>query len=81
MAKKPLTRTPEEEERLESLPQQVASDYEWQVWRQSNDSIIVDFFQGQFRNQLRCMSCSKARFISMVVKWLGLMMVIDINDV
>ncbi|KAJ3716264.1 hypothetical protein DFJ43DRAFT_1134617 [Lentinula guzmanii] len=59
MTRKPLTRTPEEEERLENLPQQIAGEYEWQVWRQSNDSIIVDFFQGMFRNQLRCMRCEK----------------------
>ncbi|KAF9068637.1 hypothetical protein BDP27DRAFT_1327038 [Rhodocollybia butyracea] len=62
MARKPVTRTPEEEERLEQLEgtsQQLAAEYEWQVWRQSNDSIIVDFFQGMFRNQLRCMSCDK----------------------
>ncbi|KAJ3902455.1 hypothetical protein F5879DRAFT_923823 [Lentinula edodes] len=59
MARKPITRTPEEEERLENLPQQIAGEYEWQVWRQSNDSIIVDFFQGMFRNQLRCMKCEK----------------------
>ncbi|KAJ3928107.1 MAG: ubiquitin carboxyl-terminal hydrolase 4 [Lentinula lateritia] len=59
MARKPITRTPEEEERLENLPQQIAGEYEWQVWRQSNDSIIVDFFQGMFRNQLRCMKCDK----------------------
>ncbi|GAW08072.1 ubiquitin carboxyl-terminal hydrolase 4 [Lentinula edodes] len=62
MARKPITRTPEEEERLENLPQQIAGEYEWQVWRQSNDSIIVDFFQGMFRNQLRCMKCEKAFF-------------------
>ncbi|KAJ3781622.1 ubiquitin carboxyl-terminal hydrolase 4 [Lentinula aff. detonsa] len=59
MTRKPLTRTPQEEERLENLPQQIAGEYEWQVWRQSNDSIIVDFFQGMFRNQLRCMRCEK----------------------
>ncbi|KAJ3743823.1 hypothetical protein DFH05DRAFT_1253494 [Lentinula detonsa] len=59
MTRKPITRTPEEEERLENLPQQIAGEYEWQVWRQSNDSIIVDFFQGMFRNQLRCMKCEK----------------------
>ncbi|KAJ3889806.1 hypothetical protein GG344DRAFT_50916 [Lentinula edodes] len=59
MARKPITRTPEEEERLENLPQQIAGEYEWQVWRQSNDSIIVDFFQGMFRNQLRCIKCEK----------------------
>ncbi|KAJ4474827.1 ubiquitin carboxyl-terminal hydrolase 4 [Lentinula aciculospora] len=59
MARKPITRTPTEEERLENLPQQIAAEYEWQVWRQTNDSIIVDFFQGMFRNQLRCMRCEK----------------------
>ncbi|KAF5389439.1 hypothetical protein D9757_004397 [Collybiopsis confluens] len=59
MSRQPLKRTPEDEEKLESMLPQLASEYEWQVWRQSNDSIIVDFFQGQLRNQLKCMSCHK----------------------
>ncbi|THV02554.1 hypothetical protein K435DRAFT_345687 [Dendrothele bispora CBS 962.96] len=53
------TRTPEEEEKLERLPAQVASEQEWKLWRESNDSVIVDYFQGQFRNQLRCRICDK----------------------
>ncbi|KAJ3767872.1 ubiquitin carboxyl-terminal hydrolase 4 [Lentinula raphanica] len=59
MSRTVITRTPAEEERLENMPQQIAGEYEWQVWRQNNDSIIVDFFQGMFRNQLRCMKCEK----------------------
>lgn len=26
-----------------------------------NDSIVVDYFQGQFRNKLQCLTCSKVR--------------------
>ncbi|KIK68849.1 hypothetical protein GYMLUDRAFT_236746 [Collybiopsis luxurians FD-317 M1] len=59
MSRQPMKRTPEDEEKLEKMLPQLASEYEWQVWRQSNDSIIVDFFQGQLRNQLKCMSCFK----------------------
>lgn len=49
--------TPEQEAELERLPPQIASDQEWMNWRERNDSLIVDYFQGQFRSQLKCMSC------------------------
>ncbi|KAI0042737.1 cysteine proteinase [Auriscalpium vulgare] len=45
------------EEELEKLPQQIASEQEWKIYRMRNDSLIVDFFQGQFRNRLECMTC------------------------
>ena len=48
------------EEELEKLPQQIASEQEWKVYRMRNDSLVVDFFQGQFRNRLECMTCRKA---------------------
>ncbi|RDB15347.1 Ubiquitin carboxyl-terminal hydrolase 8 [Hypsizygus marmoreus] len=57
MVKPTQTHTPEQEAELERLPPQIASDQEWRAWRQRNDSLIVDFFQGQFRNQLQCMTC------------------------
>jgi len=47
------------EEELEKLPQQIASEQEWKIYRMRNDSIVVDFFQGQFRNRLECMTCHK----------------------
>src|SRR5579863_9143257 len=48
------------EEELEKLPQQIASEQEWKIYRMRNDSIVVDFFQGQFRNRLECQTCRKA---------------------
>ncbi|KAH9958814.1 hypothetical protein BC827DRAFT_540115 [Russula dissimulans] len=47
------------EEELEKLPQQIASEQEWKIYRMRNDSIVVDFFQGQFRNRLECMTCHR----------------------
>lgn len=60
IVKKPtheVTATREEE--LEKLPQQIASEQEWKIYRMRNDSIVVDFFQGQFRNRLECQTCGK----------------------
>jgi len=54
--------TPEQEAELERLPQQIASDQEWRSWRTRNDSLIVDFFQGQFRNRLECLTCHQVSF-------------------
>lgn len=48
------------EEELEKLPQQIASEQEWKVYRMRNNSLVVDFFQGQFRNRLECLTCRKA---------------------
>jgi len=55
--------TPEQEAELERLPQQIASDQEWRSWRTRNDSLIVDFFQGQFRNRLECLTCHQVSFL------------------
>jgi len=55
----PVEMTPAREEELEMLPQQVASVKEWQIYRERNDSLIVDWFQGQFRNKLTCLTCGK----------------------
>ncbi|KAJ6619943.1 hypothetical protein B0H10DRAFT_2024179 [Mycena sp. CBHHK59/15] len=46
-----------EEAELEQLGPQIASEREWRQWKRRNDSIIVDFFQGQFRNRLQCLTC------------------------
>ncbi|PWZ03562.1 hypothetical protein BCV70DRAFT_155655 [Testicularia cyperi] len=51
--------TPEREKELEMLPQQIASVKEWGIYRMRNDSLIVDWFQGQFRNKLTCLTCGK----------------------
>jgi ubiquitin carboxyl-terminal hydrolase 8 len=57
---KPLSAAdPEREAELERLPQQIASEKEWKIYRMRNDSLIVDFFQGQFRNRLECLTCHK----------------------
>ena len=61
LAKPSFTTTPEEEAELERLPPQIASEREWRTWRSRNDSLVVDFFQGQFRNRLECLTCRKVR--------------------
>lgn len=55
----PVEMTPQRENELETLPQQVASVKEWTIYRQRNDSLIVDWFQGQFRNKMTCLTCGK----------------------
>ncbi|GLB41634.1 putative peptidase C19 family protein [Lyophyllum shimeji] len=57
LSKEPWVPTAEHEAALERLPVQIASDQEWTIWRRRNDSLIVDFFQGQFRNRLQCYTC------------------------
>ncbi|PFH50295.1 hypothetical protein AMATHDRAFT_4113 [Amanita thiersii Skay4041] len=57
--KPPVIQSPEQEAELERLPPQIASEQEWQAWKTRNDSLIVDFFQGQFRSRLECLTCRK----------------------
>jgi ubiquitin carboxyl-terminal hydrolase 8 len=57
LAKPTFTRTPEQEAELERMGPQIASEQEWRLWKTRNDSVIVDFFQGQFRNRLQCLTC------------------------
>ncbi|CCM01336.1 uncharacterized protein FIBRA_03385 [Fibroporia radiculosa] len=59
LQKPQIDSTPEREAELERLPTQIASEQEWQIWRMRNDSLVVDFFQGQFRNRLECLTCHK----------------------
>lgn len=59
LKKPPVQMTPEREAELERLPQQIASQQEWSVYRMRDDSIVVDFFQGQFRNRMECLTCRK----------------------
>jgi ubiquitin carboxyl-terminal hydrolase 8 len=67
MVKEPWNPTPEHEAALEKLPVQIASDQEWCIWRERNDSLIVDFFQGQFQNRLQCLTCETvSRFLTCV---------------
>ncbi|TIA95593.1 hypothetical protein E3P96_03805 [Wallemia ichthyophaga] len=44
---------------LETLPTPLGSEREWRRYKTLNDSIIVDYFQGQFRNRMECLSCHK----------------------
>jgi len=60
---KPTIETrPEREAELEALPTQIASEQEWKIYRMRNNSLVVDYFQGQFRNRMQCMTCNKGRF-------------------
>ncbi|KAM6497275.1 ubiquitin carboxyl-terminal hydrolase 4 [Amanita muscaria] len=59
IAKPHVRHDPEQEAELERMPGQIASEQEWRTWRTRNDSLIVDFFQGQFRSQLECLTCHK----------------------
>lgn len=59
LQKPSINATAEREAELEVLPQQIASEMEWKIYRMCNDSIVVDFFQGQFRNRLECLTCRK----------------------
>lgn len=54
--------TPERERELETLPQQVMSLKEWDLWRKRGDSFVAQGFQGQFRNMLKCLTCGKVSF-------------------
>ncbi|CAL1714070.1 unnamed protein product [Somion occarium] len=54
-----INTTPEREGELERLPTPIASEQEWQLYRMRNDSLVVDLFQGQFRNRLECLTCHK----------------------
>lgn len=60
----PVDMTPAREAELETLPQQIASVKEWSIYRQRNDSLVVDWFQGQFRNKMTCLTCGKVRNLS-----------------
>lgn len=59
---KPVEMSKEREKDLESLPQQVMSQREWDIYRRRDDSFVVQCFQGQFRNQLRCLTCQTVSF-------------------
>ncbi|GAA6027425.1 hypothetical protein JCM8097_007855 [Rhodosporidiobolus ruineniae] len=49
--------SPAREAELERLPEVVAADQEWAKYRARNDSVAIDFFQGQLRNRMECMAC------------------------
>lgn len=49
--------TPEQEKTREYLPIRLASTIEWERYLKLNFSIIVDYFQGQYLSQLKCLEC------------------------
>lgn len=53
----PVEMTPEREAALETLPPAIAAEKEWRIYKQRNDSLIVDLFQGQYRNRMECLTC------------------------
>lgn len=64
---KAVEMTPERERDLETLPQQIMSEREWEIYRRRNDSWIVQCFQGQFRNQMRCLTCPQVSSLLLIV--------------
>ena len=63
LQKPKIEQTPEREAELERLPTQIASEQEWQIYRMRDDSLIVDFFQGQYRNRMECLTCHNVRLV------------------
>lgn len=51
--------TPEEEKMRECLPIRLASTIEWERYLKLNFSVIVDYFQGQYLSQLKCLECQE----------------------
>ncbi|KAK9768405.1 ubiquitin-specific protease doa4 [Basidiobolus ranarum] len=47
----------DDDDYLESLPEEEASELAWEKYLLRNSSIIVGLFQGQFRSRLRCTAC------------------------
>lgn len=49
--------TPDEEATREQLPVRLALTIEWERYLRLNFSVVVDYFQGQYLSQLRCLEC------------------------
>ncbi|GAA5991458.1 hypothetical protein JCM5350_001617 [Sporobolomyces pararoseus] len=52
-----LGHSPERQAELDELPEVVAADQEWAAYRDQNDSVVIDYFQGQLRNRMECLYC------------------------
>ncbi|KAI8604102.1 hypothetical protein EDD21DRAFT_301285 [Dissophora ornata] len=48
-----------DEARMEALPEYEASEIAWQRYLRRDNSIVVNLFQGQFKNRLCCAKCGK----------------------
>ncbi|BEI95738.1 hypothetical protein CcaverHIS631_0106870 [Cutaneotrichosporon cavernicola] len=64
--------TPDRERALETLSPSVASDKEWILYRQRDDSFIVDLFQGQYMSRTTCLTCRKTSTVYDSFMWLTL---------
>lgn len=53
--KKPYTENIDSDGR----PDEVVADESWDLYKQRNDSVVVDLFQGQYKSKLVCPVCSK----------------------
>lgn len=49
--------SPEQEQARELMPVRLASTIEWERYLKINFSVIVDYFQGQYLSQLKCLEC------------------------
>ncbi|QSL67030.1 hypothetical protein MERGE_001417 [Pneumocystis wakefieldiae] len=54
---RPKELTPEEELKIENMPDKIASSIEWQRYVRLNNSIVVSLFQGQLQSRLKCLTC------------------------
>ncbi|EMR08235.1 hypothetical protein PNEG_03403 [Pneumocystis murina B123] len=54
---RPKELTPEEELKIENMPDKIASNIEWQKYVRLNNSIVVSLFQGQLQSRLKCLTC------------------------
>ncbi|CAG8567558.1 13582_t:CDS:2, partial [Gigaspora rosea] len=80
--KKPIIKelTLQEEEEMEMLQPQIASEIEWEKYLMRNTSIVVSLFQGQFRNKLICLTCNKTSSTYNVFMYLSLPIPTNIKD-
>ncbi|KAK4051140.1 ubiquitin-specific protease doa4 [Microbotryomycetes sp. JL201] len=54
---RPVPRSVQDQQALETWPESVAAQAEWSRYLESNDSPIADLFTGQFRSRVKCQSC------------------------
>ncbi|CAG8753754.1 3735_t:CDS:2, partial [Cetraspora pellucida] len=72
--------TSQEEEEMERLQPQIASEIEWEKYLTRNYSVVVSLFQGQFRNKLTCLTCEKTSSTYNVFMYLSLPIPTNIKD-
>ncbi|CAG8655463.1 20292_t:CDS:2 [Dentiscutata erythropus] len=79
---KPIVKelTIQEEEEMEMLQPQIASEIEWEKYLMRNSSVVVSLFQGQFRNKLTCLTCYKTSSTYNIFMYLSLPIPKNIKD-